>query len=111
MIRRFCAYGLEFKDPVGFTNDWCKFIPALELIYETSIHSSTGKTPEMLEKGWNPRLSYDTLRNDLEDIHPTASSFKRMFDKAKNHANRCMQKFSNMKKKDGIKSINHLNSK
>ncbi|MBW0507175.1 hypothetical protein O181_046890 [Austropuccinia psidii MF-1] len=48
MIRRFCAYGLEFKDSDGFTHDWCTLIPALELAYKTSIHSSTGKTPEML---------------------------------------------------------------
>ncbi|MBW0501318.1 hypothetical protein O181_041033 [Austropuccinia psidii MF-1] len=29
MIRRFCAYGLEFKDSDGFTNYWCTLIPAL----------------------------------------------------------------------------------
>ncbi|MBW0589304.1 hypothetical protein O181_129019, partial [Austropuccinia psidii MF-1] len=23
MVRRFCAYGLEFKDCDGFTHDWC----------------------------------------------------------------------------------------
>ncbi|MBW0511098.1 hypothetical protein O181_050813 [Austropuccinia psidii MF-1] len=63
MIKRFCAYGLELKDSDGFTHDWCTLIPDLELAYETSIHSSTGKTPEMLEKGWNPKLAYDTLIN------------------------------------------------
>ncbi|MBW0487554.1 hypothetical protein O181_027269 [Austropuccinia psidii MF-1] len=31
MIRRFCAYGLEFKDSDGFTHEWCTLIPALEL--------------------------------------------------------------------------------
>ncbi|MBW0530148.1 hypothetical protein O181_069863 [Austropuccinia psidii MF-1] len=91
MIRRFCAYGLEFKYSDGFTHDWCTLIPALELAYKTSIHSSTGKTPEILEKGWNPRLPYDTLQKDLVDIHPTASSFKLILDKARHHANRCMQ--------------------
>ncbi|MBW0556009.1 hypothetical protein O181_095724 [Austropuccinia psidii MF-1] len=45
----------------------------------------------MLEKGWNPRLPYDTLKKDLVDIHPTASSFELMLDKARHHANRCMQ--------------------
>ncbi|MBW0564000.1 hypothetical protein O181_103715 [Austropuccinia psidii MF-1] len=35
MIRRFCAYGLEFKDSDGFTHDWCTLIPALELAYKT----------------------------------------------------------------------------
>ncbi|MBW0541137.1 hypothetical protein O181_080852 [Austropuccinia psidii MF-1] len=88
MIRRFCAYGLEFKYFDGFNHDWCTLIPALELAYKTSIHSSTGKTPEMLEKGWNPRLPYDTLKKDLVDIHPTADSFKLMLDKARHHANR-----------------------
>ncbi|MBW0566852.1 hypothetical protein O181_106567 [Austropuccinia psidii MF-1] len=91
MIRRLCAYGLEFKDSDGFTHDWCTLIPALELEFKITIHSSTGKTPEILEKGWNPRLSYDTLKKGLVDIHPTASSFKLMLDKARQHANRCMQ--------------------
>ncbi|MBW0571559.1 hypothetical protein O181_111274 [Austropuccinia psidii MF-1] len=40
----------------------------------------------MLEKGWNTRLPADTLRRDLIDIHPTASSFKIMLDKVKHHA-------------------------
>ncbi|MBW0576169.1 hypothetical protein O181_115884 [Austropuccinia psidii MF-1] len=77
MIRRFCAYGLEFKDLDGFTHDWCTLIPALELAYKTSVHSSTGHTPSMLEKGWNPRLPEDTLRKNLIEIHTTASSFKK----------------------------------
>ncbi|MBW0563510.1 hypothetical protein O181_103225 [Austropuccinia psidii MF-1] len=105
MIRRFCAYGLEFKDSDGFTHDWCTLLPALELPYKTSIHSSTGKTPAMLEKGWNPRLRYDTLKKNLVDIHSAASSFKIILEKGRHHANRCMQE------KDGIKVINHLTSK
>ncbi|MBW0562802.1 hypothetical protein O181_102517 [Austropuccinia psidii MF-1] len=64
MTRRFCAYGLEFKDSDGFTHDWCTLIPALELAYKTSIHSSTVKTTAMLEKGWNPRPPCDTLKKD-----------------------------------------------
>ncbi|MBW0574204.1 hypothetical protein O181_113919 [Austropuccinia psidii MF-1] len=91
MIRRFCAYRLDLKDSDSFTHDWCTLIPALELAYRTSIHSSTGKTLALLEKGWNPRLPYDTLKKDLVDIHPTESSFKLVLDKARHHANRCMQ--------------------
>ncbi|MBW0567050.1 hypothetical protein O181_106765 [Austropuccinia psidii MF-1] len=90
MIRRFCAYGLEFKGFDGFTHDWCTLIPALELAYKTSVHSSTGQTPAMLEKGWNPRLPADTLRKDLIYIHPTASSFKIMLDNIKHHAKHSM---------------------
>ncbi|MBW0523294.1 hypothetical protein O181_063009 [Austropuccinia psidii MF-1] len=71
MIRRFCAYGLEFNDSDGCTLAWCTQIPALELAYRTSVHSSTGQTPAMMGKGWNPRLPGDTLRKDLIYIHPT----------------------------------------
>ncbi|MBW0481093.1 hypothetical protein O181_020808 [Austropuccinia psidii MF-1] len=45
----------------------------------------------MLEKGLNPRLPYDTLKKDLVDIHPTASNFEIVLDRARHHANRCMQ--------------------
>ncbi|MBW0566785.1 hypothetical protein O181_106500, partial [Austropuccinia psidii MF-1] len=48
MIRRFCAYGLEFKDSDGFTHDWWTLIRALELAYKTSVHSSTSQTPAIL---------------------------------------------------------------
>ncbi|MBW0586314.1 hypothetical protein O181_126029 [Austropuccinia psidii MF-1] len=90
MIRRFCAYGLEFKYSDGFTHYWCTLIPALELEYKTSAHSSTGQTPAMLEKGWNQRLPAETLRKDLIDIHPTASRFKIALDKVKHHAKQIM---------------------
>ncbi|MBW0465881.1 hypothetical protein O181_005596 [Austropuccinia psidii MF-1] len=90
MIRRFCAYGLEFKCSDGFTHDWCTLIPTLELAHKTSVHSSTGQTPAMLEKGWNPNLPADTLRKDLIEIHPTASSFKMMLDKVNHCAKQSM---------------------
>ncbi|MBW0589791.1 hypothetical protein O181_129506, partial [Austropuccinia psidii MF-1] len=90
MIRRFCAYGLEFKDSDGFTDDWCTLIPALELAYKTSIHASTGKTPALLEKGWNPKLPVDTLKKYLVDIHSTTSRFKPLLDKVSHHANQSM---------------------
>ncbi|MBW0534586.1 hypothetical protein O181_074301 [Austropuccinia psidii MF-1] len=90
MIRRFCAYGLELKYSDSFTYDWCTLIPELELAYKTPVHSSTGQPPAMLEKGWNTRLPADTLRKDLIEIHPTASSFKIMLDKVKHHAKQSM---------------------
>ncbi|MBW0509388.1 hypothetical protein O181_049103 [Austropuccinia psidii MF-1] len=85
MIRRFCAYGLELKNSDGFDHDWCTLIPALELAYKKSIHFSTGKTQEILEKGFNPRFLYDTLKKDLVDIPPTERSFKMILDKARHH--------------------------
>ncbi|MBW0546765.1 hypothetical protein O181_086480 [Austropuccinia psidii MF-1] len=111
MIRRLCAYGLELKDSDGFTHDWCTLIPALELSYKTSAHYSTVKTPEILEKGLNPRLPYDTLKKDLVDIHPTASSFKIMLDKARHHENICMQDSFKYSKERLDKSHKPPNSK
>ncbi|MBW0480810.1 hypothetical protein O181_020525 [Austropuccinia psidii MF-1] len=68
MIKRFCAYEIQFKDSDGFTHDWCTLIPALDLAYKTSVHSLTGQTPSMLEKGWKPGLPEYTLRKALIDI-------------------------------------------
>ncbi|MBW0494138.1 hypothetical protein O181_033853 [Austropuccinia psidii MF-1] len=90
IIRRFCAYGLEFKDSDGFTHYWFTLIPALELAYKTSIHALTGKTPAMLEKGWNPKLPVDTLKKYLVDIYPAASRFKLLLDKVRHCANHSM---------------------
>ncbi|MBW0564530.1 hypothetical protein O181_104245 [Austropuccinia psidii MF-1] len=86
MVRRFCAYGLEFKDCDKFTHDWCPLLPELELAYRTSIHRSTNQAPDILEKGWNPKLPQDLLRRDLVKIHPTAGSFKGILEKAREHA-------------------------
>ncbi|MBW0542717.1 hypothetical protein O181_082432 [Austropuccinia psidii MF-1] len=51
----------------------------------TSIHASTNQTPAILEKGWNPKLPQDSLRNKLVEIQPTAASFKGMLEKSGNH--------------------------
>ncbi|MBW0537723.1 hypothetical protein O181_077438 [Austropuccinia psidii MF-1] len=58
----------------------------------------------MLEKGWNPRLPADTISKDLVDIHPTASSFKIMLDKGKNHAKECINDDFDYAKKKWDKS-------
>ncbi|MBW0546191.1 hypothetical protein O181_085906 [Austropuccinia psidii MF-1] len=68
----------------------CTLLPALELEYKTSIHASTNQTPSILEKGWSSKLPQDSLRKYLVEIHPTASTFKGMLDKARKHALRCM---------------------
>ncbi|MBW0553570.1 hypothetical protein O181_093285, partial [Austropuccinia psidii MF-1] len=91
MVRRFCAYGLEYKDCDGLTHDWCTLLPELESAYKTSIYSSTNQNPAILEKGWNRKLPQDPLRKDLVEIHPTASSFKGMLEKAIKNAIRCME--------------------
>ncbi|MBW0559779.1 hypothetical protein O181_099494 [Austropuccinia psidii MF-1] len=64
---------------------------ALELAHKTSIHASTNQTPAILEKGWNPKLTQDSFRKDLIEIHPIASSFEGRLHKARKHAVRCME--------------------
>ncbi|MBW0528947.1 hypothetical protein O181_068662 [Austropuccinia psidii MF-1] len=63
MIKRFCAYGLEFKDSDGFTHDWCTLIPEFELAYKTSIHASTAKTLQCLKK--DGTLNFQLIRVSL----------------------------------------------
>ncbi|MBW0550010.1 hypothetical protein O181_089725 [Austropuccinia psidii MF-1] len=91
MVRRLCAYGFESKDCDGFTHDWCTLLPELEFEYKTSIHASTNQTPAILEKEWNPKLTQDSLRNNLVEIHSTAASFEGMLDRARKHAVRFME--------------------
>ncbi|MBW0463788.1 hypothetical protein O181_003503 [Austropuccinia psidii MF-1] len=43
ILRRFCVYGMEYKDNEGYTHDWVTLIPAVQLAYNTSQHSTTGK--------------------------------------------------------------------
>ncbi|MBW0587443.1 hypothetical protein O181_127158 [Austropuccinia psidii MF-1] len=64
---------------------------ALELAYNTSIHASTNQTSAILEKGWNPKLPQDSLRKAFVEINPTASSFKGVLERARRHAERCME--------------------
>ncbi|MBW0584105.1 hypothetical protein O181_123820 [Austropuccinia psidii MF-1] len=87
MIRRVCAYRLEFKDSDGFTHDRYTLIPALELRYKTSIHSST------------------------VDIHPTPSSFIMMLDKARHHEKRCIEDYFKYAKERWHKSNQTFNFK
>ncbi|MBW0563156.1 hypothetical protein O181_102871 [Austropuccinia psidii MF-1] len=63
IIRRFCAYGMEYKDHEGYTHELVTLLPEVELAYNPSQHSTTGKLPSLVEKGWNP-----PLKNAVEGI-------------------------------------------
>ncbi|MBW0531602.1 hypothetical protein O181_071317 [Austropuccinia psidii MF-1] len=41
IIKRFGAYGMEYKDHEGYTHDWVTLIPAVQLAENTSQHSTT----------------------------------------------------------------------
>ncbi|MBW0528580.1 hypothetical protein O181_068295 [Austropuccinia psidii MF-1] len=65
ILRQFCAYGMEYKDHEGFTHDWVTLLPAVQLAYNTDKHSTTGKTPALVEKVLNPLFPVNNLKKNL----------------------------------------------
>ncbi|MBW0593597.1 hypothetical protein O181_133312 [Austropuccinia psidii MF-1] len=63
---------------------------SVQLAYNTSQHSTTGKTPALVEKGWNPLLPVDHFKKDFLTIHPTAKDFHDMWKRACDTAARCI---------------------
>ncbi|MBW0461992.1 hypothetical protein O181_001707 [Austropuccinia psidii MF-1] len=71
IIRRFCAYGMEYK------NHECQ-------------HSTTGKSPSLVEKGWNPLLPVYHLKKNLLTIHHTDKDFHEMWKRECYTASKCI---------------------
>ncbi|MBW0535993.1 hypothetical protein O181_075708 [Austropuccinia psidii MF-1] len=82
IIRRLCAYDMEYKDNEGYTHDWVTLLPALQLAYNKSQSSTTGKSPSLVEKGWNFLFPVDHLKKNLLTIQPTAKDFNDMWKRA-----------------------------
>ncbi|MBW0488480.1 hypothetical protein O181_028195 [Austropuccinia psidii MF-1] len=61
-----------------------------QLAYNETQHSTTGKTPALVEKGWNPALPVDHLKKNLLTIHPTAKYFYEMWKRACDTAAKCI---------------------
>ncbi|MBW0586050.1 hypothetical protein O181_125765 [Austropuccinia psidii MF-1] len=104
ILRRFCAYGMEYKDHEGYTHDWVALLPAAQLAYSTSQHSTTGKTLALVEKGWNPLLPVDHLKKNLLTIHPTAKYFHEMWKRACGTASKCIAEAKEYHKQRWAKS-------
>ncbi|MBW0571365.1 hypothetical protein O181_111080 [Austropuccinia psidii MF-1] len=83
ILRRLCAYGVKYKD-----HDLVTLLPAVQVACNTSQHSTTGKSPSLVEKGWNPLLPVDHLKKYLLTIHPTAKDFHDMWKRACDTASR-----------------------
>ncbi|MBW0498026.1 hypothetical protein O181_037741 [Austropuccinia psidii MF-1] len=85
ILRRFFVYGMEYKD-----HDWVTLLPEVQMAYNTSQHSTTGKSPSLVEKGWNPLLPVDHLKKNLLTINPKAKEFHNMWERACDTAARCI---------------------
>ncbi|MBW0460363.1 hypothetical protein O181_000078 [Austropuccinia psidii MF-1] len=90
ILRRFCAYGMEYNDHERYTHYWVTLLPAVQLAYNTSQDSTTGKSPSLVEKGWNPLLPVDHLKKNLLTIHPTAKDFHDMWKRACITTSKCI---------------------
>ncbi|MBW0505240.1 hypothetical protein O181_044955 [Austropuccinia psidii MF-1] len=90
IIRRFCAYGMEYRNHEGYTIEWFTLLPEVQLAYNTIQNSTTGKSPALVEKGWNPLLPVDHLKKNLLFIHPTAKDFHNMWKREFDTASKCI---------------------
>ncbi|MBW0470421.1 hypothetical protein O181_010136 [Austropuccinia psidii MF-1] len=104
ILRRFCAYGMEYKDHKSYTHDWVTLLPEGQLAYNTSQKSTTGKKTSLVEKGWNPLLPMDHLKKNLLTIHRTAKDFNDMWKKAFDKAAKCIAEAKEYNKKRWDKS-------
>ncbi|MBW0530142.1 hypothetical protein O181_069857 [Austropuccinia psidii MF-1] len=82
IIRRCCAYGMEYQDHELYMHYWVTLLQEVQLAYNISQHSTTGKSPSLVEKGWNPLLPVDHLKKNLLTIHPTAKVIYEMWKRA-----------------------------
>ncbi|MBW0538096.1 hypothetical protein O181_077811 [Austropuccinia psidii MF-1] len=108
ILRRFCAYVMGNKDHEGYTLDWVTLLPAVQLAYSTSQHSTTGKSPSLVEKGLNPLLTVDHLKKNLLIIHPTDKDLHYMWKKACDTAAKCIAEAKEYNKQRWDKS--HMES-
>ncbi|MBW0491311.1 hypothetical protein O181_031026 [Austropuccinia psidii MF-1] len=111
ITRRFCAYGMEYKNHGGYTHDWVTLLAAFQLAYNTSQHSTTGKSPSLVEKVWNPLFPVDHLKKDLLNIHPTAKDFHDVWGRPCDTAARSIAEQKNTIKRGGTNLTWNLNSK
>jgi hypothetical protein len=111
MLRRFCAFGLDYKTTDGYTHDWVSLLPALEIAYNSSKNSSAKEVPYILERGWETRMPKDTMNAHLPHVHPTALDFKKILDAANAHAAECVQQAAEYSKARWDKSHKEPNFK
>ncbi|MBW0468213.1 hypothetical protein O181_007928 [Austropuccinia psidii MF-1] len=81
---------MEYKDHEGYTHDRVMLLPAVQLTYKTIQNSTTGKTPALVEKGWNLLFPVDHLKKNILTIHPTAKDFHDMWKRACDTAGKCI---------------------
>ncbi|MBW0554496.1 hypothetical protein O181_094211 [Austropuccinia psidii MF-1] len=72
---------MEYRYHEGYTHDWFTLLQETQLAYITIQHSTTGKTPSLIERCWKPLFPVDHLKNNLLQILPTEKEFNDMWKK------------------------------
>ncbi|MBW0590735.1 hypothetical protein O181_130450 [Austropuccinia psidii MF-1] len=111
ILRRFCACGMEYKDHEGYTHDWVSLQPAVQMAYNTSQHSTTGKIPSLVEKRWNPLFPLDHFKKNVLTTRPTTKDFHDMWKKSCDTAAKCMAEAKEYNKQRWNKSLMELDFK
>ncbi|MBW0471104.1 hypothetical protein O181_010819 [Austropuccinia psidii MF-1] len=70
----------------------------------TMKHSTTGKTPALVEKEWNPLLPGDHLKRNFLTIYPTAKAFHEVWKRACDTAAKCIDEAKEYNKQRWEKS-------
>ncbi|MBW0568153.1 hypothetical protein O181_107868 [Austropuccinia psidii MF-1] len=111
IIRRFCAYDMEFKYQEWYTHDLVKLLPAIQLSHNTSEDSTTGKSPSLVEESRDPLLPVEHLRKQFLTFHPTAKESSDMWKRKCDTAGGCIseakeynkQRYDNTNKEPGFR--------
>jgi transposase InsO family protein len=92
MLRRFVAFGISYEDPDGQHRDWISILPALEMAYNSSKHSTTQEAPFVLERGYLPYTSRSLLTDRSQTLHvnPASESYGRLLRSARDRAQQCI---------------------
>ncbi|MBW0558813.1 hypothetical protein O181_098528 [Austropuccinia psidii MF-1] len=82
IISRFCSYSIKYNDHERYTCDYFTLLQAIQLAYSTSQNATTGNTPSLTEKRWDPLLPVAHLNTNPLKINPTAKDFHYIWKKA-----------------------------
>ncbi|MBW0555302.1 hypothetical protein O181_095017 [Austropuccinia psidii MF-1] len=65
ILRTFYSYDMEYNDHEYYTHDLVSLLQEVQLAYNTSEHSTKGKTLSLVERRWNPLLHVNHLKKSF----------------------------------------------
>ncbi|MBW0472135.1 hypothetical protein O181_011850 [Austropuccinia psidii MF-1] len=89
---------MEYEKHKGYTHNGVTLLPAVQLAYNTRKHYTTGKSPSLVEKGWNSLFTEDHLNENLLTIHLTAKILHEMWKRESDTASKCIAEYKEYNK-------------